>query len=823
MNEKIETYSPQITEQKPLKIDNSTTGFDDIIVDGVIHTKLNEKVIIQRIAKDLYKNSTSGLRELYNNSARACRITAKKYSDIDPEITVTLDEEQRSLVIEDNGIGISKDRFKQVLLELGTSDNLDETEVGQFGMGFASYTTLSSVVIIDTRTREDDQYKMVAKDGMSFQPIGDCTKEGFGTKLSMTLYPEVDIKSLAEIMDGLAKYSGVRTVLNLNNCDDIPYRMRHGIQELLQETFQSEAEKAHTKQDNLIRIDTEDFELVALVTGGHTSSNYSHIHLLGTPIDSSIRVPFSWWLLNIKDERKFQPMPDRDRMREESDKKLETSILIAIRKYFSSLDIRNYSDWLKSERKYEYLWLATHPDLAPISCQPDLYRLNNCDTRDVIYTGKSYGDVTIVTKLRENNDLVYQGYKNIGMGNKIKQFKPDSKLFTVKKTSKHDWRSDVEFLKTWGIPDGKQILLDNKVVIPKLQKIEFELIGHTHASYYEHGIVDLEAIDDNYIKIDNVPINDVLNFVKKYQNPYTFLRNAKELADYECRNFSEWLKDDIPNIVCATNKGAMTIKEIAEDKRKFAFCEDWIEDSKYLLEKDNRIIIYGTDQLLPMVFYLNPNCETEEYSSTPKTIVKHQDLDKFVKEKYFAFIYSDDEMKFFLKHLPDIHPSLHRLFANLMVSLSSGEDIKIKSAKKAGFLRRLYKTEPFKESDEVAHLVFYYEQSVLLGDGNQQWVNTLGGLRQRSKIAILDNNYLLARMVKEEMLPRIFKDVEFVRCVKTELNYGHEFEIVMKTSDKEFELKDDMKVLDYDLKFTGLKVKLEQGKSEITMNISIKA
>ena len=80
MTEKIETYEPDIIPQTALDVDVKDENFNDVMgTDGLIATRLNEKVIIQRIAKDLYKNSKSGLRELYNNSARACKIAKKKY------------------------------------------------------------------------------------------------------------------------------------------------------------------------------------------------------------------------------------------------------------------------------------------------------------------------------------------------------------------------------------------------------------------------------------------------------------------------------------------------------------------------------------------------------------------------------------------------------------------------------------------------------------------------------------------------------------------------------------------------------------------------
>ena len=43
-----------------------------------------------------------------------------------------------------------------MLLVLGNSDNLNTGETGQFGMGFASYTTLSTTVLLQTKYRTKD-------------------------------------------------------------------------------------------------------------------------------------------------------------------------------------------------------------------------------------------------------------------------------------------------------------------------------------------------------------------------------------------------------------------------------------------------------------------------------------------------------------------------------------------------------------------------------------------------------------------------------------------------------------------------------------------
>ena len=178
MSDEIQLRESKIVEQTPLGTKSvQDEAFDDVLnKDGEIEVELNKKVITERISKDLYKNAQSGLRELLMNSFRACRIAMTEHGEKNPHIIVQYDSPQRTLTIHDiNAQGISKERFKKVLLVLGNSDNLNTGETGQFGMGFASYTTLSSTVLLQTKYRTEDgegsDYAMLGRDGVSFKQV----------------------------------------------------------------------------------------------------------------------------------------------------------------------------------------------------------------------------------------------------------------------------------------------------------------------------------------------------------------------------------------------------------------------------------------------------------------------------------------------------------------------------------------------------------------------------------------------------------------------------------------------------------------------------
>ena len=811
MTEDIETYSPEIEKQVPLPVKNATTGFEEVQEkDGLIKTKLNKEVIIQRIARDLYKNATSGLRELYNNSARACRVAVKKYGEEKPLIRISMNEKQRRLIISDNGLGLSKERFKKVLLELGTSDNLEAGEVGQFGMGFASYMTLSSAIVIDTRARNGDQYQMLAKDGSSFQPIGDAQLEGYGTKISMTCYDNVNFTELVDKLVKVAKYSGVATTLDLEGFEYYPRGLNRGINKLEQTTFEGDIRTTKTVKEDLIEIDTEDYHLIALVGVHNPQRNHDHTHLLNVPIDSEISMPFGWWVLNIKDERKFMPQPDRDRMSEIADRKLEGIIDAAIKKYFSDLQIHSYQEFLKSDRRNEFLWLVEHQDYAELKMRAVLENINECKVRKVVYDTKYFDDGGLVYKLGLNNNIIYQGYKNRGVTDKVREFEANSLLITTKKTKKNHWKEHVLFMESFGIPTARQILIDHKVKLPKQAKADIELIGHTNfpERFYEHEMVDLEDIDENFIRVNDLPMVKVIRYVKEFPSPYTFVRNAPELDEYETRDFSEWLEKDVPNVVVPTNLGAMTIKDLSENCKEIIFCVDFKEEFEAFFKDEERIIVYGSNGLMALELYLNPECPDKIAVE-----IKHWDFSKFVQEKFSVPLNDDLAEKFLSSNLSKVSPCFHKLLATLLKNTKW--DLKAKEMVWQGFVDRILKLNEFDNNDEIASLKFYHGESGEKGT-ESIWGQTFEELMNDFKHQIYNDGNLQTRLIRELIVPKIFGQVKFKSIEKQEESYQTAYEISLTTRDVGFEFKEDMEVFGFNVMFRSLKLRINKNCNSVS-------
>ncbi len=821
--EKIETYSPDVTEQVPLGVEGA---------GEIEHTKINEKVIIQRIAKDLYKDASSGLRELYMNSVRACKDAVKLAGyGYHPRITVTVNEAKRTLIIEDNGIGITEQMYQQVLRELGTSSNLDGGETGQFGMGFASYMTLSSVVIIDTMSVDGTSFKRIAKDGQSFQRLDNSDRKTHGTTLSMTCYDKVNFSVLMEKFHKIARYSGVPTFLMLEEFEYIGGRFNRGINEIEQWRFDDEALNVKTDKQDLVDIETDDFHLIALVAGAYQPINRDHVHLLNVPIESDINLPFNWWVLNIKDERKFLPMPDRDRMRTESDKKLEGIMDIEIKKYFKTLDIMTYQQFIDSDRKNEFLWLCYNNSYARTPMQPSLYNLQNCIVRTVQYGTKKFDDGSLIVKLSTNHDVIYQGYKNQIVTDKLAEFCPTSLPITVKKTKKIPWKKYVATMEAFGIPFARQILIDNKVKIPKAEKSDEEIIGHTNnytgvgwrGQNYETNMIDPDDIDENVIRIDGeYKMLEVTRFIRCCANPYIFVRNASSLDETDCTSFTEWMKT-VGDIVCATNEGAKTVEELTEYDKVY-FCQDFAPEYESFVVDSDKLVVYGTNQLLPFKLHtMGIDSSLWEIRNSVNMIT----VTTIINEKYNVNLNSDVDKKFFCDNLKDIPSCFHELFGKLIKNIDYDIDYGIDEDTKMMFIKdnlKLVKSfEAFDETDELEKLRFYHAQHVTMADDTTALAESLETLMNNSKARIRGNEALLERFVREMLIPKIFGKVVFKKFEKMQLSYQNEYELSLSfvSYNKEFDFHDDVKVYDFDVMTKGLKFRVTKQYVGIKLSVSI--
>ncbi len=187
-------------------------------------------------ASKIYKDFNSGIRELYNNEARACRTARDKFG-ARPRIEITIDVEERTFVLHGiDSLGISEEIFKQIIKVLGKSGNMSGNEVGMFGMGFVSYQMLTDFMTLDTWTREEtngnEHYTVFCREDLHTKKVvqKEPTLDTFGTRLEMILKPNVYLREVVETLKECSKFSTVETIINIDNvsAEDIENGLEDG-------------------------------------------------------------------------------------------------------------------------------------------------------------------------------------------------------------------------------------------------------------------------------------------------------------------------------------------------------------------------------------------------------------------------------------------------------------------------------------------------------------------------------------------------------------------------------------------------------------------
>ena len=169
--------------------------------------RISSENMMPIIKKWLYSEKDIFLREIVANASDAITKHKKLASMGETcgedayRITVTTDEKQNTLTVEDNGIGMTEEEVEKYITQIafsGAADFLEKYEkaggdgiIGHFGLGFYSAYMVSERIEIFTKSYlEDAKAVRWESDGESTYTIGDCEKETHGTKVVMHLAAE---------------------------------------------------------------------------------------------------------------------------------------------------------------------------------------------------------------------------------------------------------------------------------------------------------------------------------------------------------------------------------------------------------------------------------------------------------------------------------------------------------------------------------------------------------------------------------------------------------------------------------------------------------
>ena len=177
-----------------------------ILEQGTI--TIHTENIFPIIKKSLYTDHEIFLRELISNAVDAIQklkmvsFAGEFSGDLgEPEISIAIDKEKKTLSISDNGIGMTADEVKKYINQVAFSSaeefvnkyqkDKDQQIIGHFGLGFYSAFMVAGQVEIDTLSyREGATPVHWSCDGSPNFQIDESSRTEHGTTITLTLLEE---------------------------------------------------------------------------------------------------------------------------------------------------------------------------------------------------------------------------------------------------------------------------------------------------------------------------------------------------------------------------------------------------------------------------------------------------------------------------------------------------------------------------------------------------------------------------------------------------------------------------------------------------------
>lgn len=181
--------------------------------------KAESQRLLDLMINSIYTHREIFLREILSNASDAIdklaytALTDDKVGISRDEfaITITRDQENRTLTVSDNGIGMTRQELEENLGTIAKSGSLgfkqamekneDIDIIGQFGVGFYSaFMVASSITVITKHYGEDQAWKWVS-DGADGYTIEPAEKENPGTDIIMTLKADTEEEKYSEYLE----------------------------------------------------------------------------------------------------------------------------------------------------------------------------------------------------------------------------------------------------------------------------------------------------------------------------------------------------------------------------------------------------------------------------------------------------------------------------------------------------------------------------------------------------------------------------------------------------------------------------------------------
>jgi molecular chaperone HtpG len=198
------------------------------LLDLMIHSIYTHKEIFLR---EIISNASDAIDKLCYLSLTDENVGLKRE---DFAITLSIDKENRTLTVSDNGIGMDADELENnlgVIASSGTFQFRQELDkeaeadvIGQFGVGFYSAFMVADHITVISRKYGQEQAYRWDSDGLEGYTIEPCTRDAVGTDIIMHIKPDGEEKD--EYSQYLREYPLYKLVKKYSDYIRFPIRMQ---------------------------------------------------------------------------------------------------------------------------------------------------------------------------------------------------------------------------------------------------------------------------------------------------------------------------------------------------------------------------------------------------------------------------------------------------------------------------------------------------------------------------------------------------------------------------------------------------------------------
>lgn len=221
-------FKPQIGE-------NNVKDFE---LDGMLDEyefRVESNAVFKRLAEDIYNGKSAGVREALTNSITAIfRAVEEGHLSKNSEgiITFEIFENERKLIIRDNGIGMTRDEISEIISVIGKSSSHSESHLtGKFGMGFLALWMLVGGVnggfMMHTNPRGIDEGPIsgiwTSNSFKEYEPDDlNCrlSNNDYGTEFEIIMGTDIDIDDVIDWIYKYCEFSRIPVLFKHHTKDD---------------------------------------------------------------------------------------------------------------------------------------------------------------------------------------------------------------------------------------------------------------------------------------------------------------------------------------------------------------------------------------------------------------------------------------------------------------------------------------------------------------------------------------------------------------------------------------------------------------------------